>query len=156
MVDAALVKLKNGEIEDAYIIIMKYLNVITYIQKSNDYQKDPKFYRAMLGKKPRELMQLAEELHQKLSDRYENLKFEEESNKENANILNLNKTIEPLDMREKKESKSTMTSANLFNMLRDGVTKVLVMDARSSGDYESSRIKEDTLINIPDEILEKG
>lgn len=154
--DTAEERLKLGDIEQAYILIMKYLNVLSYIQNSKDFLKDPKFYKMMLGKKPKEAMELAEKLNESLAEGYKNVKNHEEENKENANIPKPNIITELTDMREKKESKSTMTSVNLFNMLKDGVSKVLVMDARSSDDYKDSRIDFESMINIPDETLNKG
>ncbi|KAL0269128.1 UNVERIFIED_CONTAM: hypothetical protein PYX00_006961 [Menopon gallinae] len=142
---------KMGDIENAYIAIMKYLNVFSYIQKTSDYKKDPVYYKMMMGKQPKEAVAIAEELHSILTESYSLI-----SGKESNKIKVPEKTpAEILDMRVKKESKLSLTSAELFSMLKDGVTNVLIMDIRSSTDFENSRITEN-MVNIPNEILEKG
>ena len=147
----------NEEIEDAYILIMKYLNVFSFIQKSDDFKEDSKYYKAMLGKQPKDALKIAENLHKNLSEYYSMVKNIEasEHKKEKGNFKNSNLNIEMPDMRVQKESKSTVTSAKLFTMLRDGITKVLLMDTRPQLDFESSRIK-DNMMNIPDEIITTG
>ena len=156
MYKTAMDKYNKDDIEDAYVIIMKYLSVVTFIQKTSDYKKDTTYYKAMMGKKPQEAISLAEKLQESLIEGYKNLKNQEEENKENANVPDPNIITELPDMREKKESKLAMTSANLFHLLKDGVSKVLVIDARPSDDYNNSRIELDSTINIPDNIIFKG
>lgn len=150
-------KLAAGDIENAYILLMKYLNVFSFIQKSDDYKKDSRYYKAMLGRQPKEAMELAENLNYNLRESYSMLqKTEQNVNKRPKDSLkSININIEMPDMRIKKESKSSVTSAKLFSMLREGTTKLLIMDIRPQTDFESSRIQ-DNMINIPSDIIFKG
>lgn len=150
-------KMACGDLEAAYILIMKYLNVFSFIQKSQDYRQDSRYYKAMLGKQPKDAIELAENLYNNLSESYNVLRLADQiANKKGKSTLkNSNMNVEMPDMRIKKESKSTVTSAKLFTMLREGTTKVLIMDIRPQSDFECSRIK-DSMMNIPDEIITKG
>ena len=162
MYTTAIDRLNKGDIEQAYVTIMKYLSVVSFIQRTSDYNKDPAYYKAMMGKKPQEALNLAEELNSTLAEGYKNLKNEEEENKENASISTSNtdaKPAEPSGLSEKKGPKLSMTSAGLFNYFRDGESKVLVMDARPSEYYNDSRIltkNNSKCINIPEEIIDTG
>lgn len=142
---------KIGEIENAYIAIMKYLSVLSFIQSTDDYKKHMSYYKSMMGNKPQEAIALAEELSSILTESYSLLNRKESS----SSKLPEKTPTEILDMRVKKESKLSLTSAELFSMLRDGVTEVLIMDVRPASDFENSRITEN-MVNIPSEILEKG
>lgn len=149
-------KIVSGELEDAYIFIMKYLNVFSFIQKSEDYKRDSKYYKAMLGKQPKEAMDIAESLKITLYDSYQLIKFSETGNKnKQSDSVHIDFKENLPDMRIKKDSKSIVTSAKLFTMLRDGTTKVLIMDIRPKEDFENSRVKT-CMMNIPDDIIIKG
>lgn len=155
--EAAHEQLKRGDKEEAYIMIMRYLNVVAFIQKSDDFTNHPKYYKAMMGKQPLLALNLAEELQRFLSEEYIALHEADNEKTDNERVKKTEIVIlEPPDMRVKKESESTLSSAHLFSMLKDGVTKVLIIDARTALDFENSRIDESSVLNVPENIIAEG
>lgn len=60
----------KGDEEYSYVYYMKYLRVVAFLSKDEDYQKDKAFYNNMLGlKNPNKAIDAAEKLKNSLINR---------------------------------------------------------------------------------------
>ena len=56
---------------------------------------------------------------------------------------------------EKKPS-STISPTELFTLMSDRDTQIIIMDVRSIADYQESRINHDSCVNVPAECIKPG
>ena len=61
----------KGDKEKAYILSMKYLNMVTTVKRSETYKSDQRYYDGMLGgRRFREVLEMAEQLSKDLEALY--------------------------------------------------------------------------------------
>ncbi|XP_034486104.1 ubiquitin carboxyl-terminal hydrolase 8 isoform X2 [Drosophila innubila] len=150
---------RNGDQELAYISYMKYFNMLSTIRKKSDYAQNKGMVREVLGDTGanRRIMDTLERISDSLSKRYE---------AQMPVNVNLNSTLisppsEPID------DKSNLVTASeayanlgiisceaLFQRMQQ--QSVLVMDCRSSADYEVSRLTYSCAFNVPEELITPG
>ena len=69
--EAAVEARKKGKEEDSYIYFMRYLNIVSYIQKSNDYHKKKTQIDSIISwKSLPKALESAEKLNASLEKRY--------------------------------------------------------------------------------------
>lgn len=150
--------MKIGDYESAYVQVMLFANMMSHITDSPAYKKDKKFYNLMIGPQYKKAVDLAEKIKQILVPMYEDA---ETRNNQNVNEMPLPPAAAPtseiISVPEKDEV--LITCANLFTMIKEQKTKILLMDTRSPQDYKESHNKAEMLlsvINIPESNIRRG
>ncbi|KAH8314999.1 ubiquitin carboxyl-terminal hydrolase 8 isoform X1 [Drosophila kikkawai] len=146
----------DGDEELAYITYMKYFNMLTAIRKKSDYAIHKTTVRQMLGDTAsnRRIMDSLELISQSLLLRYEQLQCP---------------VAEPIasivgNGQEPKSSTGELatnfarlgliTCEELYRRMQE--KSVLVMDCRSSADYEVSHLTYFCAFNVPEELITPG
>ncbi|KAJ6634713.1 Ubiquitin carboxyl-terminal hydrolase 8, partial [Pseudolycoriella hygida] len=73
-----------------------------------------------------------------------------EQNESNSNSLLPTRKSEPV------LSNEFISCQELFTIIRDGRNNVLIIDCRSEEDYNSSKLRYDHCVNVPEEIIQSG
>lgn len=172
--------------EKAYVLYMKYLTVYDLIKKRPDFRQQPEYYMTMLGTTSfKRAIEEAEKLSESLKLRYEEVevrkKLEEkerqEEKKRREGITEKDSGRSSPKAKDKKDSKKVkgeqnelknitskavppggITAEKLFHMMKDQTISMIVMDARSHGDFEESHIHvpAQTCISVPEEAISPG
>ncbi|XP_063382733.1 ubiquitin carboxyl-terminal hydrolase 8 isoform X6 [Cydia fagiglandana] len=162
---------EKGDEEYSYVCYMKYLRVVACISKDKDYLKDKNYFNQMLGtKNPNKAIDAAEELKNSLIDRYN-----QEQKKKRLNDIQENEVIkQKIDENRKKALEAapapepsqplglpgldevTIKSEQLYNILKSGKMKVMILDARPGKDYIESHINCPSCISVPEESISPG
>lgn len=163
-----------GDDERAYILYMKYFNVVTLARKLPDYKKQKDYYDSLIGQKNLlKCINKAEELSASLKDRYELAEAEEVASKlsplEEKSAPNEEPVKTPETEKPCKEKKSTDSPAEpapvaeskisptqLYSLLIEKDTSVIVMDVRPTSQYAESHIKHEACISVPSETIKPG
>lgn len=166
-----------GDEESAYVMYMRFFNLISAIKKTAEYKKNTKYFNEMIGAKNsiRAIAQ-AEELSESLKNRYD----EREARKVSKKLEALTIEHEKEDMREKKEEleeekedldsqKETKTEEGatkvvklcttvheLYALMTNSAEKVLIMDVRPPEQFAVSHINHPNCMNVPSEIIPPG
>ncbi|XP_062575612.1 ubiquitin carboxyl-terminal hydrolase 8-like isoform X2 [Saccostrea cucullata] len=167
-----------GDEEKAYIMYMKYFNIVTLIRKSPDYKKQKDYFDSLIGQKTLlKCMDKAEELSSNLKDRYElaeaedvasklapledkskpqeePVKSEENVPKPKEDTENVGKNSEKADAGQ--EAAGKISPVQLYDLLNDKETSLIIMDVRPGSQYQESHIKHDSCINVPAEGIKPG
>uniref|UniRef100_A0A8B9DZE3 Ubiquitin carboxyl-terminal hydrolase 8 n=1 Tax=Anser cygnoides TaxID=8845 RepID=A0A8B9DZE3_ANSCY len=162
--------------EKAYILYMKYVTVYNFIKKRPDFKQQQDYFHSILG--PTNLKKAIEEA-ERLSDSLK-LRYEEAEVRkrlEERDRQELQKKQEPKDdgkSSAKSSSENTadskgksqkingetfvfqgaVTAEKLFAMMTDKSIELIIMDARSSKDYQESCIPRS--ISVPEEAISPG
>ncbi|TRZ01985.1 hypothetical protein DNTS_024159 [Danionella cerebrum] len=166
--------------EKAYVLYMKYLSVHDLIKKRPDFKQQQEFFLSVLGQSSfKKAIEEAEKLSESLKLRYEEVevrkRLEEKEKQEKSRREERRERDGDAAARrnsEKKEkSKATEEPANkthcdggsvtaecLFRMMKDPEISVLVMDARSTRDFQESQmcVPEQRCISVPEEAISPG
>ncbi|KAL4216469.1 Ubiquitin carboxyl-terminal hydrolase 8 [Mactra antiquata] len=166
--------------ERAYVLFMKYFNVVTTLKKSNDYKKQKAYYDDLLGSKNLlAAIDKAEELSTSLKERYDLVEAESVANKlSKLDKLNQDKvdddttskdtsdksTLKPSDDVNTETSQEPVVTSNpgvisstqLYNLLDDRDSQLIIMDVRSIEDFQESRINYKNIINVPSTAIKPG
>nr|CAB3267571.1 ubiquitin carboxyl-terminal hydrolase 8-like [Phallusia mammillata] len=149
--------LKGKDEERAYVLFMKYLDIVKMVRKSSAYRKDPKHFDTLIGtKKLVKGLDEAERLAKSLEKRYEKVASE--------------KTISPKTSKEKETKiisngvieddfifpKEQLDSQELYTILYKKAKNVLVIDIRSATDFKASHIRHEYCINVPNDVIKPG
>ncbi|KAG7309478.1 hypothetical protein JYU34_005446 [Plutella xylostella] len=162
---------EKGDEEYSYVYYMKYLRVIGFISKDQDYQRHKKYYTDMLGpKNPNKAIDAAEKLKNSLIERY--------SKEQKAKRLNDIKEHEEIKQKIEDSRKKVMEAAppsdtslqvtlpgpdevtikceQLYAILKSGKVKVMILDARPRDDFVRSHINHHACISVPEEVITPG
>ncbi|XP_026288605.1 ubiquitin carboxyl-terminal hydrolase 8 [Frankliniella occidentalis] len=159
ILEAAKDNEKRGNQEDSFIHFMKYLSLVGYIINSDEYKKR-KTEIDVLKRNMIYAMDSAEKLSKSLKERYEQekakteaviLKEKKEDTKEKPSFSQPNDVLIPETNLEK--SRVSLTSMELYVILQEKLSNVLILDARSKNEFLESHIKFDCCISVPEEIL---
>nr|XP_055030276.1 ubiquitin carboxyl-terminal hydrolase 8 isoform X2 [Misgurnus anguillicaudatus] len=168
--------------ERAYVLYMKYLTVYDLIKKRPDFKQQQDFYLSMLGPTSfKKAIEEAEKLAASLKLRYEEMevrkKLEEKERKEEksrreertekdgrdsvrgTSDKDTQKVHQDLNNKKTGCAKAGSISAEgLFRLMKDTGISVLVMDARSSRDFEESQmcVPSQMCISVPEEAITPG
>uniref|UniRef100_A0A8C2WKW3 Ubiquitin carboxyl-terminal hydrolase 8 n=1 Tax=Cyclopterus lumpus TaxID=8103 RepID=A0A8C2WKW3_CYCLU len=163
--------------ERAYVLYMKYLTVYDIIKKRPDFMQQPEYYMTMLGPNSfKKAIEEAEKLSESLKLRYEEVEVrkrleekeiqEEKKRKEEITEKDGSRSSPKVSSANKKDSKkvdtelknATSKAERLFHMMKDQTITIIVMDARSHGDFEESRIQvpDQTCVSVPEEAISPG
>ncbi|XP_045504231.1 ubiquitin carboxyl-terminal hydrolase 8 isoform X2 [Colias croceus] len=159
----------KGDEEYSYVYFMKYLRVIAYISKDKEYLKDKTYFNNMLGaKNPNKAIDAAEKLKMSLIERY----AKEQKNKRLMDIQENELIKQKIDENRKKAmdiatepppllglpgpDEVTIKSDQLYQILKNGKLKVMILDARPGNDYIESHINHPACISVPEERISPG
>uniref|UniRef100_A0A8C2YY69 Ubiquitin carboxyl-terminal hydrolase 8 n=1 Tax=Cyclopterus lumpus TaxID=8103 RepID=A0A8C2YY69_CYCLU len=155
--------------ERAYVLYMKYLTVYDIIKKRPDFMQQPEYYMTMLGPNSfKKAIEEAEKLSESLKLRYEEVEVRKRL--EEKEIQEEKKRKEEITEKDGKQNntKNVLTlsavpaggisAERLFHMMKDQTITIIVMDARSHGDFEESRIQvpDQTCVSVPEEAISPG
>ncbi|XP_069679100.1 ubiquitin carboxyl-terminal hydrolase 8 isoform X2 [Periplaneta americana] len=162
----------SGDEEMSYIFYMKYLTIVTMIQGSDEYKKDKEYVVKMLGKDNVNVaMNMAEKLSESLEQRYKLMKEQEEieevqraqEQREAEEELKRNqvKIEKPADDTRlvngmPGENEVSISSSQLYSLLKDNKTNILILDSRPASCYAESHMNIGNCINVPEEIVKPG
>ncbi|XP_053575303.1 LOW QUALITY PROTEIN: ubiquitin carboxyl-terminal hydrolase 8 [Bombina bombina] len=173
----------DGDEEKAYVLYMKFLFVFELIKKRSDFKQNQKYFQSLLGPSSiRKSVEEAEKLSESLKNRYEEAevrkKLEDRERQEKQQKLEGNLPSQDIvenasDQSEnnqqfvnsvKKKTLATkqipnvppgsITPEKLFVMMNDHNINVIIMDARSTTDYQESHIQHS--ISVPQEAVQPG
>ncbi|XP_014680667.1 PREDICTED: ubiquitin carboxyl-terminal hydrolase 8-like [Priapulus caudatus] len=168
----------DGDEERAYVLLMKFVEVVMAITSVAEYKNNKKYYDDLVGLSNLKLaIERCEKLSKSLTKRYD-LKIAEE---EARNILakqemreaeeierakfgkgNASTSVEKSAKKSQTANDSTgvpegyITSMQLYKMCLDKVSEVIIMDARPATDFAESRIVHRYCISVPEEIVKPG
>lgn len=153
---------REGDQELAYINYMKYFNMLSVIRDKSDYNQHKLTVRQVLGdtESNRRIMDTLELISKSLSTRYEQLLLPTSMNGGDSISLP-SPALEPIS-ETRSLAKMTSTYAQLgviscealFQRMQ--LKSVLVMDCRSSSDYDNSHLTYYCAFNVPEELITPG
>ncbi|XP_045482502.1 ubiquitin carboxyl-terminal hydrolase 8-like [Harmonia axyridis] len=133
--------------EKAYIILYRFLLCYAeYCKTINDKRFMEIRFETQLKKARRQLEVLQKDLTLRYSNREDNDK---------SNITPSKKTSESSTSIKKFPDNEIKCEA-LYLALQDPKNNILLVDARSNKDFKESRMKEGTVINVPDDVIQSG
>lgn len=161
----------DGDQELAYISYMKYFNMLSAIRKQSDYAQHKTTVRQALGdtETNRRIMDTLETISNSLEKRYDLLSpspspstpsqaMQQKTplqSASNANTINPPVTNPGGDGNPIQFSQLGVISCEaLFQRMQN--KSVLVMDCRSSSDYENSHLTYYCAFNVPEELITPG
>ncbi|GAB1605796.1 ubiquitin carboxyl-terminal hydrolase 8-like [Argonauta hians] len=168
----------TGDEEKAYVLYMRFFNLITSVKRTSEYKKDEQYYNKMVGfKNLKKAIKRAESLQKSLNYRYdflkaqaysEKLKKEKEEGEKNNKPQELNSNEKILEVTKEMKHVSDKNEVTpfycdkrifvmeLFALLNDGRSKIVIMDIRSADQFAESRLKYKETINVPVDIIPPG
>ena len=173
---------EEGDEEQAYVLLYKYVEVIQKIRNHPEYKADEKYYSNMynIQKNFRKSIQFLESLTESLDKRYsEKLKeekkgalraIEEELKKAkqakggklDINFNNDNFTSTPIPKenglpKDAEEPKNyIITHKKLHSIIEQKSTTFFILDTRSQGDYEDSHMTLPQSMSVAEHVLKPG
>lgn len=146
----------------AYINYMKYFNMLSVIRDKSDYNQHKLTVRQVLGdtESNRRIMDTLELISKSLSTRYEQLLLPTSMNGGDSISLP-SPAVEPIS-ETRSLAKMTSTYAQLGVISCEALFQrmqqksVLVMDCRSSSDYDNSHLTYYCAFNVPEELITPG
>eukprot|EP00079_Xenopus_tropicalis_P022925 XP_012814954.1 PREDICTED: ubiquitin carboxyl-terminal hydrolase 8 isoform X2 [Xenopus tropicalis] len=172
----------EGDEEKAYVFYMKYLFVFELLKKRSDFKQNQDYYKSLLG--PSTILKSVEEaekLSESLKNRYEEAEvrkkleererqedlkkkegklfpkdFPEDVPKPNQNEMVNGEKNEVLSKRPEPTNvpHGAITVEKLFEMTNDYNISIIIMDVRSTKDFQESHIR--TSISVPEEAIIPG
>ncbi|XP_018619567.1 ubiquitin carboxyl-terminal hydrolase 8 isoform X3 [Scleropages formosus] len=174
--------------EKAYVLYMKYLTVYDLIKIRPDFKQQQEYFLSLLGPTNfRKAIEEAEKLSESLKLRYEEAevrkkleerdraeeqKKKDDKSEKDVKMSSLNKVAEPWNDNKKNTGEQRdlkndivkgvppggVTAKKLFQMMKDQSMSIIVMDARSTRDFEESQIQvpAQNCISVPEEAVKPG
>ena len=145
-----------GDEERSYVLYMKYMSMVTKMEKTPDFKKDKTLIVKTLGGNTNisKIFSHLEQLKQSLIERYDQLK-EKEQQAASMESINMNVDVDPTLSESRIEVKEVIDCRTLYDMMEEN-QKLLIMDCRSAEDYEQSKMTYTYTMNIPENILKLG
>lgn len=158
----------EGDQEKAYVLYMRFFNVVTCIKKSKEYNKDKSYYDMLIGDKNCKMaIERAEQLSESLNLRYDELlaleickktppialKGSKDEDENEVRIDGLNDKIQKasLTVIDKTSPTGWISVQKLYEWFRNDDISILLVDVRSKEEFDSSHITSfNDIINTPD------
>ncbi|CRK98995.1 CLUMA_CG011986, isoform B [Clunio marinus] len=147
----------HGDEEQSYILYMKFMNLLSKLQKFPDYKKNKHQISEMLGSNEviTSYMDVLESLSNSLKERYAK-KYPPESNHlAESTKMNIDDEKVLKEISANPEVKEVVDCESLFTMMKDD-KKLLILDCRPDDDYEQSKIIYKFTVHVPEDSLELG
>ncbi|KAL8615253.1 hypothetical protein ACOMHN_050294 [Nucella lapillus] len=173
----------QGDEEKAFIMYMRYFNIVKQVKTNSDYKKNKQYYDGLLGQKNQvRAIEQAEQLAASLKERYDfkeaeavaqkfaaldasGKRKEKEAEEEKEKPAD-NKKESSMDENGSKDGPSTSASTDvpkpvivpgtLCSLMRDANTQLVIMDARKTADFAESHLSHASCISVPQEVLNPG
>lgn len=138
--------------ENAFVMYMKYLNLLSTIKSHREYADKKRNIIEALGPNKELILiyEKVEKLKTSLSKRYATSCAQNE--REQNKIRNLHDHISPIIS----HVKDSIDAKELFEMITNPKLSMLIMDCRSEKDFEDSRIRYTFMVNVPESLLVPG
>jgi hypothetical protein len=158
MIEKAEESRLDGDEETSYVLYMKFMNMMSELQKLPDFKKEKILIGKMIGNNTVicNYMDRLEKLQKSLKERYSieyppsQLQPLAESTRVNLDAdMTLETTMEVTEVRELIDCKG------LYDMMVEG-KQLLIMDVRSQFDYENSRVTYKYTLNVPEHLPSLG
>lgn len=142
----------QGDEEKSYVLYMKYLSLMTLVQKMPDFQKQKDFVSKSLGSNEaiKKYINHVEELQKSLKARYE---VAYPNGVEPATPVV--DTVAEVAPEQSPPVQETISCKTLKDMIDSG-KKLLIMDCRSQEHYELTGLEYQYTLNVPEEIIKLG
>lgn len=151
----AVSKYNEGDEELSCIYFMKYLSLIEIIRKHHDYAKEKNNIKNYLSKSDvTEAIDVTEQLHKSLSKRYEVLNVNQTNNRLKTPLEITEDLVANLPTVPTEDFRAFLTPKELFEEMK--TKEILVVDCRSSDDFQNSKLVYQHYVNIPEEIIYPG
>lgn len=151
---------KSGDEEMAYVLYMKYFDLTSKCQQRKDFKKYNDLVRECMGtnKEIHGRMDVLENLHKSLTKRYADKLAEkmrkaaelEQQNKVHVEVKNVCVTTTSRD------TSLFILISSLYKHIYDKSGTLLLIDCRSAQAYYDSKIRFSNMINVAEEIIQKG
>ncbi|XP_021379459.1 ubiquitin carboxyl-terminal hydrolase 8-like isoform X1 [Mizuhopecten yessoensis] len=174
-----------GDEEKAYVLFMRFFNIITAVKKMPEYRKQKDFYDKLIGQKNvLKCMDKAEDLSKSLKNRYDYCEAQEIAKKlstldssspeekkvDKTSEIEADKNSDGGEKTKTQSKESTpdpvsapppqpegqITPVQLFSLLKESDEQMAIMDVRPAAEFEESHIQHRTCINVPAEIVSPG
>ncbi|XP_046489132.1 ubiquitin carboxyl-terminal hydrolase 8 isoform X5 [Neodiprion pinetum] len=168
----------TGDDEMAYIVYMRWIHCIRWLQKTPDFTENKDFLKPYVsGSKVKEILSLLEEIADRLKNRYKVKRLEENTKQilntvekviiesdhmNDDDLLNevgdieLNLPDTPTDDPDTKLTETSITCMEMFQEMQKLVDRIIIIDIRPRGDFQNSHIRSDQCINIPTDLIKTG
>ncbi|XP_037076197.1 ubiquitin carboxyl-terminal hydrolase 8-like [Pollicipes pollicipes] len=178
--------MRSGDEERAYVLYMKYMEMLKIVRRKPEYKKDEKFFDSLIGlKKFEQALSACERLQTALKKRY-TLKMEEEEalkliekqekqekaekaekSKRTSGASSFAKPGSHSEATSKRPSKQASDSADsddsraiscmaLNSLLKQESSSFLIVDVRPAADFSASRLASRFVVNVPAELVRPG
>lgn len=156
MIEKAEAQRISGDEESSFVMYMKFMNLLSKLQKNPDFHKEKALITKMIGNntdisKHFDRMVV---LKASLELRYAKAYPTKASSIVESTIMNVDQEIAVIETATQ-EVREVIDCKALFDMLEGG-EKLLIMDCRSAETYEQSKMSYKYTMNVPEDILKLG
>lgn len=144
----------EGDEEKAFVLYMRYLDLLLTNHKKPGFDKHKQYINELLGGNASMKITIdkLELLAKNLEKRYEAAYPTKTEISDSHDFMN-----ETVEMANANALPRPEIEADAFyKLLKDPAVSMLIIDCRPQEDYEQSRVKYHTMLNVPEEILVKG
>ncbi|XP_078040551.1 ubiquitin carboxyl-terminal hydrolase 8 [Augochlora pura] len=164
---------KQGNEEDQYIMLRRWLNSVEWLKTTQEYKTDKLYSPTHLNvNRINEVKKILAALKTKLDTRYEeqakarilekNINLEEMDIDNDAGVnpfmssLDLQLPETPIRDPSAGDNEEMISCEQLFKLVLDIYGRYLIIDIRSKSHYENSRIRSNKCVNIPSSEIKSG
>lgn len=146
----------NRDEEMSYVLYMKFMNLLSKLQKNPDFSKQKGLITKMIGTNNDISKHLdhMEKLKASLKERYATEIPAEQMPTAETIVMNVDQD-ENLDDSKPQDVREVVDCTTLYSMFNSG-EKLLIMDCRSAEHYDQSKMDYKYTVNVPEEILKLG
>lgn len=150
--------LESGDEESSFIKFMKYIGLITHLQKMSAFKLKKEYYSKLIGRKNTEdALATAEKLSYSLKRRYEMKSIEEASYlRDKQKIDGYAAETTDNDRMEVNSNEYSITVPHLYEWINNKNNSLLIIDCRPLNDYLNSHLIYQYCCNVPENIIHQG
>jgi len=158
----------EGNVEKSYIFFMRYLNLISHINKMSLNPKENEYFKEKVTAKDlTKAIEYAETLNHRLQEEFQRRQEESLLKKklQDLEIANSNSKIKeteeisepsPIAAEEKLIEDKYISTWELDSLIKKQTHSSIIFDVRPEKDFKESHIKHPNLYSIPEEKLKAG
>jgi ubiquitin carboxyl-terminal hydrolase 8 len=158
---AAHDKIYEGDQEYAYVLLLRYFDVVSAVRNSKEYKTNKKSLEGLLDlNKFKSALTDAEKLSGTLRERYQELaECNEDKEDPKPLIEQQSSSSHSQSNKEDQSCKSYLDAEELYNILTGTPDKVVILDTRARRDYTTSHVdtkKFPQWLSVPEEVITNG
>lgn len=161
--------LADEDEELSYMYLMKYFNLIKLLYGAKDFKREEQYIRKMLGRNSelKARMDRLQAIQQSLEERYEkrngnsmptvttnNVDTNKSPISDKMGAANANENA--IESHKANVPQKSIECEELYRLMKDTSVSLLIMDCRSSDEFNSSHLIFKNILNVPEEIIRKG